>query len=56
VENSIVRDWIISEGSQIENAMLESSLVGKDALVRGTFERLNVGDSSEVDSSSTNGE
>ena len=56
VENSIVRDCIISEGSQIENAMLESSLVGKDALVRGTFERLNVGDSSEVDSSSTNGE
>ncbi len=56
VENSIVRDCIISEGSQIENAMLESSMVGKDAVVRGTFERLNVGDSSEVDSSSTNGE
>jgi glucose-1-phosphate thymidylyltransferase len=56
VQDSIVRDCIISEGSQIENAMLESSLVGKDALVRGTFERLNVGDSSEVDSSSMNGE
>ncbi|HEY6008407.1 MAG TPA: hypothetical protein VIU40_08800, partial [Geobacteraceae bacterium] len=56
VQDSIVRDCIISEGSQIENAMLESSLIGKDALVRGTFERLNVGDSSEVDSSSMNGE
>ncbi len=56
VQDSIVRDCIISEGSQIENAMLESSLIGKDAHVRGTFERLNVGDSSEVDSSSMNGE
>jgi glucose-1-phosphate thymidylyltransferase len=49
VENSIVRDCIISEGARIENAMLESSLIGKDARVRGTFERLNVGDSSEID-------
>ncbi|OGO35747.1 MAG: nucleotidyltransferase [Chloroflexi bacterium RBG_16_56_8] len=56
VENSIVRDCIISECAHIENAMLESSLVGKDAHVRGTFERLNVGDSSEVDSASANGE
>lgn len=56
VENSILRDCIISECSHIENAMLESSLIGKDALVRGTFERLNVGDSSEVDSVMTNGE
>ena len=56
VENSIVRDCIISECAHIENAMLESSLVGKDAYVRGTFERLNVGDSSEVDSASANGE
>lgn len=49
VENSIVRDCIISEGADIENAMLEASLIGKDARVRGTFERLNVGDSSEID-------
>lgn len=56
VENSIVRDCIISESSHIENAMLESSLIGKDAHVRGSFERLNVGDSSEVDSASTNGD
>ncbi len=56
VENSILHDCIISECAHIENAMLESSLIGKDAHVRGTFERLNVGDSSEVDSSSANGE
>lgn len=56
VENSIVHDCIISECAHIEYAMLESSLIGKDAHVRGSFEKLNVGDSSEVDSSSTNGE
>ena len=56
VENSIVRDSIISEGAHIENRVLESSLIGKDALVRGTFQRLNVGDSSEIDSAgNTNG-
>ncbi len=49
IEGSIVRDSIISEGSHIEQAMLESSLIGKDARVRGVYERLNVGDSSEVD-------
>ncbi len=49
VENSIVRECIISENAHIENAILESSLIGKDARVRGTFERLNVGDSSEID-------
>lgn len=50
VENSIVRDSIISEGAYIESRVLEGSLVGKDARVSGTFERLNVGDSSEIDS------
>ncbi len=49
VENSIVRDSIISEGAHIETRVLEGSLIGKDALVRGTYQRLNVGDSSEID-------
>ncbi len=49
VEDSILRDCIISEEAHIQNATLEFSLVGKDARVRGAFERLNVGDSSEVD-------
>jgi len=50
VHTSIVKDTIINEESHIEEAMLSSSLVGRDALVRGTFELLNVGDSSEIDS------
>jgi glucose-1-phosphate thymidylyltransferase len=50
VRLSIVRDSIVNEESLIEEAMLTWSLVGRDALVRGAFERLNVGDSSELDS------
>jgi glucose-1-phosphate thymidylyltransferase len=49
IEDSILRDSIISEDAHIQNATLEFSLVGKDARVFGAFERLNVGDSSEID-------
>ncbi len=51
VVSSIVKDSIINEGSFIEAATLSSSLIGQNATVRGAFERLNVGDSSEIDSS-----
>ncbi|TAH52558.1 MAG: nucleotidyltransferase [Chloroflexota bacterium] len=49
IEDSILRDSIISEDAEVRNAMLEWSLIGSDAHVRGAFERLNVGDSSEID-------
>jgi len=51
IVNSVVKDSIVNEGSKIEEAMLAYSLIGNHARVKGTFERLNVGDSSEVDSS-----
>lgn len=50
IENSILRDCIISEHALIENRILEQSLVGKDARVVGVFQRMNVGDSSEIES------
>ena len=49
IKNSIVRDSIIDERAHIEGAMLSESLIGRDAKVSGSFERLNVGDSSQVD-------
>jgi glucose-1-phosphate thymidylyltransferase len=51
IHHSIVNDSIINEGSKVDDATLTSSLVGERAMVRGTFERLNVGDSSQIDSS-----
>lgn len=49
VTGSIVRDSIISDGATIEDAMLDASLIGGRAVVRGRYGRLNVGDQSEVD-------
>jgi glucose-1-phosphate thymidylyltransferase len=54
VEHTILRDCIISENAHIQNRVMEQSLVGKDARVGGTFQIMNVGDSSEIDSASTN--
>jgi glucose-1-phosphate thymidylyltransferase len=49
VLRSIVRDSIIDEGAYIDDTMLDRSLIGKDAVVRGRFRVLNVGDSSRLD-------
>ena len=39
----------INEEAVVENCLLDHSLLGESAVVRGTFQRLNVGDSAEVD-------
>lgn len=49
VLRSIVRDSIIDEGAYIDDTVLDRSLIGKDAVVRGRSQVLNVGDSSQVD-------
>ena len=48
VSNSIVTDAIVDDGAQIETGMLTASIVGRNALVRGEFLRVNVGDSSDI--------
>lgn len=49
IVDSVIRDSIIDEGSIIIDTMLDQSLIGKDAFVKGRFRRLNVGDSASVD-------
>jgi len=49
VVGSIIRDSIIDEGAYIDDTTLERSLIGKDAVVRGRYSVLNVGDSSNLD-------
>lgn len=49
ITGSIIRDSIIDEGARIDNTMLDHSLIGKDAVVRGRYQVLNVGSSSQVD-------
>ncbi len=48
LRNAVVRDCIINENATVEDIMLESSVVGENAVVRGGYRRVNVGDSSEV--------
>jgi glucose-1-phosphate thymidylyltransferase len=48
IQNSIVTDSIVDDGAQIETMLLRDSIVGRQALVRGDFMRMNVGDSSDI--------
>lgn len=48
VENSIIRDSVLDQGSNVCNCLLQGSIVGSQAVVRGGFQHLNIGDSSEV--------
>jgi glucose-1-phosphate thymidylyltransferase len=49
VLRSIIRDSIVDEGVYIDDTMLDHSLIGKDAVVRGYYRVLNVGDSARLD-------
>ncbi len=49
VEDSIIRNSIVSEGAHVQKALLDSSIIGNNASVLGSFKRVNVGDSSEID-------
>jgi len=49
VENTIVRNSIISEGATVLNTVIEDSIIGSNAVIRGSFKRINIGDSSELE-------
>ena len=49
VRQSIIRNSILGSGALVEYALLDSSLIGDNAIVKGLFKKLNVGDSSEID-------
>ena len=49
LSHAVIRNSIVNEHARIENAVLEGSVVGEEAVVRGSFRRVNLGDSSEVD-------
>ena len=48
IHSSVVRDSVLSEGALVTDALLESSLIGANAVIRGGFKKLDVGDSSEI--------
>ncbi|HLF15006.1 MAG TPA: nucleotidyl transferase, partial [Bacteroidota bacterium] len=49
VADSIVRNSIVGEEARVQRALLENSIVGSNAFVSGSFKRINIGDSSEIE-------
>ncbi len=49
VHNAIIRNSIVNEHAEVRDIALDASLVGENAIVHGALQRLNVGDSSEID-------
>ena len=48
ISNAILRNSIVNENAEVADMLLDASVVGENAIVRGSFQVLNVGDSSEV--------
>jgi glucose-1-phosphate thymidylyltransferase len=51
VRDSILRNSIISFNAKVVSSLLEESIIGNDADVKGHFHKLNVGDSSQISES-----
>lgn len=49
IESSIVRDSIIGSYAELHHVVLNSSIIGSDAYVRGLSQSLNIGDNTEID-------
>lgn len=48
VKDSILRNSIVSFNAKVVSSLLEESIIGNDADVKGHFNKLNVGDSSQI--------
>jgi glucose-1-phosphate thymidylyltransferase len=48
IENSVIKNSVLERGTRIANSLLSDSLIGRDAVVKGEFHSLNIGDTSEV--------
>lgn len=46
LENVVIRNSIIEAGTKITDMVIESSLIGRDVILEGRPERLNIGDNS----------
>ena len=49
VESAIVRDSIVGSYAELHHVVLNSSIIGSDAFVRGLSQSLNIGDNTEID-------
>ncbi len=49
ISDSIIRNSIISPKANVHTTILENSIIGSSATIKGTYNKLNAGDSSEIE-------
>jgi glucose-1-phosphate thymidylyltransferase len=49
IDNSILKDCIIGAFTNLNEVMLQNSLIGSDANIKGITQSLNIGDNTEID-------
>ncbi|MGQ9630595.1 MAG: sugar phosphate nucleotidyltransferase [bacterium] len=48
IRSSIVRDSIINRNSVVDSALCSESIIGENTLIKGSYKKINIGDSSEI--------
>lgn len=48
IQDCLIKNSIVSSDCNLNRVMLENSIVGSNAVIKGSFKRLNAGDSSEI--------
>ncbi|HEX5626360.1 MAG TPA: sugar phosphate nucleotidyltransferase [Saprospiraceae bacterium] len=49
IANSILKDAIIGNFTSLEDVVLQHSIIGNDAVIKGRFQSFNIGDNTEID-------
>lgn len=49
VNSSIIQNSIIGDGASVHTALLDKSIIGNNSVIKGSYKKLNTGDSSEID-------
>ena len=49
ITNAIIRNSIVQADATIENKLISDSMIGKHAILRGSFNQLSVGDFNQID-------
>jgi glucose-1-phosphate thymidylyltransferase len=49
ISESIIRNSIIGTNAVVSKALLENSIIGNNSIVKGSYKKLNSGDSSEIE-------
>lgn len=49
ISESIIKNSIVGENSEIIASLLENSIIGNNTLIKGSYKKLNTGDSTEIE-------